>query len=127
MRTGGPLRAETSSAPTTANANYGCRPAGLSRLRTGQNVRLLFDAFPYQRYGVVRGRVDWISPAAIARGQAQAFEGFATLEENEIGVGATSYPLRAGMGGTARITVGRRALIEYLFEPLRQMRENLGS
>lgn len=123
---GSPL-AQLSPLSGRLQAHLALPQTGLSRLRTGQNVRLLFDAFPYQRYGVVRGKMDWISPAAIARGQAQAFEGFAALEENEIGVGTTSYPLRAGMGGTARITVGRRALIEYLFEPLRQMRENLGS
>jgi hypothetical protein len=29
------------------------------------------------------------------------------------------------MSGKARITVGRRPLIEYAFEPLRQVRENL--
>ncbi|MGZ8867227.1 MAG: HlyD family efflux transporter periplasmic adaptor subunit [Thermoanaerobaculia bacterium] len=121
---GSPL-AQLSPMSGRLQAHLALPQTGLSRLRTGQNVRLLFDAFPYQRYGVVRGTMEWISPAAIARAERQAFEGFATLEENEIGVGATSYPLRAGMGGTARITVGRRALIEYVFEPLRQLRENL--
>jgi hypothetical protein len=29
------------------------------------------------------------------------------------------------MKGSARVTVGRRALIEYAFEPLRSIRENL--
>jgi multidrug efflux pump subunit AcrA (membrane-fusion protein) len=98
---------------------------GLPRLQTGQSVRLLLDAFPYQRYGVVPGRLDWISPAAVARHDGSSFEGLASLERAHIGVGARTYPLRAGMSGKARITVGRRPLIEYAFEPLRQVRENL--
>jgi membrane fusion protein len=90
----------------------------LPKLETGQNVRFLFDAFPYQRYGAVPGKVEWISPAAVARHEGSSFEGLAS-------VGETEHPLLPGMAGTARITVGRRALIEYAFEPLQQLRENL--
>jgi hypothetical protein len=32
---------------------------------------------------------------------------------------------RVGMRGEARIVVGRRTLIEYAFEPIRQLRENI--
>lgn len=99
--------------------------SGLSRLEPHQRVRLLFDAFPYQRYGVVTGAVDWISPAAVARQQGSDFVAFASLDQSAIKAGTNAYPLRAGMNGAARITVGRRTLIEYAFEPLRQLRENL--
>jgi multidrug resistance efflux pump len=98
---------------------------GLSQLETGQRVRLLLDAFPYQRFGVVSGKVDWISPAAITRQQQSEFVALASLDRHDIVSGRNTYPLKSGMRGTARITVGRRALIEYAFEPLRQLRENL--
>lgn len=101
--------------------------SGLSQLQRKQPVRLFFDAFPYQRYGVLTGAIDWISPAAVSRGEGSAFVARAALNESEIRSGDRSYPLRAGMQGEARITVGRRALIEYAFEPLRKVRENLGS
>jgi hypothetical protein len=29
------------------------------------------------------------------------------------------------MGGEARVVVGRRTMIEYAFEPIRQLRENM--
>ena len=32
---------------------------------------------------------------------------------------------RVGMRGEARITVGRRTLLEIIFEPLRRLRENI--
>ena len=101
--------------------------SGLSQLQAKQPVRLFFDAFPYQRYGVLTGAIDWISPAAVSRSGGPAFVARASLEGSEIRSGDRSYPLRAGMQGQARITVGRRALIEYAFEPLRKIRENLRS
>ena len=99
--------------------------SGLPRLEPRQRIRLLFDAFPYQRYGVVTGAIDWISPAAVSTAGESEFIGVASIDETEIRSGRSAFPLQAGMRGQARITVGRRALIEYVVEPLRQMRENL--
>jgi membrane fusion protein len=99
--------------------------AGLSQLKTRQRVRLLFDAFPYQRFGAVSGALDWISPAAVTREQGSDFVAMASLDKHEIVAGGNAYPLKAGMKGEARVTVGRRALIQYVFEPLRSLHENL--
>jgi len=99
--------------------------SGVSRLRPHQQVRLLFDAFPYQRYGVARGTLDWISPAAVARQEGSEFVAVASLERPVIVAGGNTWPLRAGMKGEARVTIGRRALLEYAVEPLRKMHENL--
>ena len=101
--------------------------AGLSRLESRQQVRLLFDAFPYQRFGVVTGAIDFISPAAVTRADGSQFVALASLDKPSIVAGGNPYPLKPGMKGEARITVGRRALIEFAFEPLRSLRENLKS
>ncbi len=98
---------------------------GLSRLQPQQRVRFLFDAFPYQRFGTVTGTLEWISPAPVARQQSSDFVALASLDKREIVAGHNSHPLRPGMKGTARVTVGRRTLIDYAFEPLRKLRENL--
>jgi multidrug efflux pump subunit AcrA (membrane-fusion protein) len=98
--------------------------AGLPKLTTGQRVRLFFDAFPYQRYGVVNATLDWVSPSAISSPQGQHFSGFASLDKTEL-TKPQHLALRVGMGGQARIVVGERTLIEYAFEPIRQLRENM--
>lgn len=100
---------------------------GMARLREGQPVKLLFEAFPYQRYGVVDGSLTWLSPAAIVTSGEGHFIAHVKPEQLEIGAGESRQPLRAGMGGEARIQVGRRTLIEYVFEPIRQLRENMRS
>ena len=98
--------------------------AGLPNLAIGQQVRLFFDAYPYQRYGVVNAKLDWVSPSAISSAQGQRFVGLASLDESEL-TKPRHLHLMVGMGGEARIVVGRRTMIEYAFGPIRQLRENM--
>ena len=98
--------------------------AGLPKLNSGQKVLLFFDAYPYQRYGVVNARLNWTSPSAVTSPQGQRFIGLASLEENALKK-PRRLALMVGMGGEARIVVGQRTLIEYAFEPIRQLRENM--
>lgn len=108
--------------PTNAKpiARLTLSEAGLPKLAKGQVVRLFFDAFPYQRYGVVEAKLDWISPAAVASTEGPHFVGIASIKSN------ARHPLavRVGMTGEARIVTGERTMIEYAFEPIRQLREN---
>jgi len=98
--------------------------AGLPKLNSGQKVLLFFDAYPYQRYGVVNARLNWTSPSAVTSPQGQRFVGLASLEENALKK-PRRLALMVGMGGEARIVVGQRTIIEYAFEPIRQLRENM--
>jgi len=101
------------------------RETGLPRLVVGQQVRLFFEAFPYQRYGTVTGTLDWISPAAVQSQEGKTFVAFASPDQAYVMANGERRPLQVGMKGEARIVVGRRRLIEYAFEPLRQLRENM--
>ncbi len=99
--------------------------AGLPKLAIGQRVRFFFDAFPYQRYGAVNARLDWVSPSAVTSAEGPHFVALASLDEGDGASRRHPLPLRVGMGGQARIIVGQRTLIEYAFEPIRQLRENM--
>ena len=99
---------------------------GLPKLAVAQKVRYFFEAFPYQRYGAVNGKLDWISPSAVISSDGARFVALASLDKTTIAGGAAKLlPLRVGMKGEAHIIVGRRTLIEYAFEPVRQLRENM--
>ena len=37
---------------------------GMALVRLGQPVKLLYDAFPYERYGVQYATLRWLSPAS---------------------------------------------------------------
>jgi hemolysin D len=100
--------------------------AGLAKLAAAQRVRYFFEAFPYQRYGAINGKLDWISPAAVSSPDGPHFMAAASLDRTTISTRpGQEVPLRVGMKGEAHIVVGRRTLIEYAFEPIRQLRETM--
>lgn len=119
----GDVLAEVACAGTTFEAELRLPQRGLAQLRPGQTARLMYDAFPYQRYGLRYGTVTWVSPTSTP-GADGTFRVRAALDPSSA---TTPRPLAAGMSGRATIVVGRRRLVSYALEPLRQMRENLAS
>ena len=101
------------------------KEAGFPKLAVAQKVRYFFEAFPYQRYGAIGGKLDWISPSVVSSTDGPHFIGLASLEKATIRAAGQDLPLRVGMKGEAHIIVGGRTMIEYAFEPIRQLRENL--
>ena len=98
--------------------------AGVPLVQKGQGVKLRFDAFPYQRYGVRFGTVRWLGPAGLSAQDSGAFRAIVDLSESSIRVRGRMRPLLPGMGGQADIVVGRRSLVSYAFEPLRALKES---
>ncbi|HKI85856.1 MAG TPA: HlyD family efflux transporter periplasmic adaptor subunit [Thermoanaerobaculia bacterium] len=99
--------------------------SGFGKVRVGQGVKLLYDAFPYERYGVQYGTVRWTSPASVSEGNDNAFLALVGLERQTVRAGGADRPLLPGMTGTAQIVVERRSIIDFAFEPLRALKENL--
>ena len=99
---------------------------GLSKLIAAQRIRYFFEAYPYQRYGTVTGKLDWISPSAVTSGDGSHFTALGSLDRYDISSRAGKVlPLRVGMRGDAHIIVGGRTMIEYAFEPIRQLQESM--
>lgn len=100
--------------------------AGMAKLAVAQNVRYFFEAYPYQRYGTVSGKLDWLSPSTVTTRDGPHFLALGSLDRTEISAHPKqALPLRVGMKGEARVIVGGRTLIEYAFEPIRQLRETM--
>lgn len=92
-------------------------------LREGLPVQLKFNAFPYQRYGLLHGTLQFIAPAAkpsLATKQP-VYEGRVSLDQTEYQVGETRYPLRYGMTAVAEIVVRERRLIDLALDPFRNI------
>ena len=100
--------------------------SGFPKLALAQRVRYFFEAFPYQRYGAVGGKLDWISPSVVTSAEGPRFVGLGSLETTALPGGhGQSLPLRVGMKGEAHIIVGGRTMMQYAFEPVRQFSENI--
>ena len=121
----GEVLSELACADDRLQAELTVPQASIGRLKPGLTVKLLYDAFPYQRYGVRYGVVRWVSPASVEAREGQAFRALADLQDDSILVKGERHPLAAGMTGRADVLVGRRSLMSYAFEPLRQLRETL--
>src|SRR5437879_8261391 len=96
--------------------------SGLAKLKADQLVRFFFEAYPYQRYGALSGKLNWVSPSAVAGASGQYFVGLASLDE---AANRHHLSLRPGMKGAARLGMGSRTRLEYAFELLRQLREGV--
>jgi hypothetical protein len=88
---------------------------------------LLYEAFPYGRYGPRYATVRWLGTTVPNGAQVRVFHGFADLDEQIIVVDGYPRSLRAGMGGTAKIVLGRRALVDFALHPLRQFKQSFAA
>lgn len=92
----------------------------------GQQVKLQYDAFPYQKFGVAYGEITRVAstaqlPQEIAVASATGeplYRVGIELERQFIAAFSSEVPLQAGMELTADIVLENRRLLEWLLEPL---------
>ena len=92
-------------------------------LAVGQEVRLAVDAFPYQRFGTVAGRIEEISSVATPRGSGEGgavpvYLVTVSVPDPAVTAFGRRQPLLPGMTLSARIVTEERSLFHWLFEPL---------
>lgn len=97
--------------------------AAIGFVKQGQQVRLAIDAFPYQRFGTVIGKVQTVSASAVnAQGpngsMVSIYPVTIAIDQASISAYGRTEPLVSGMTLTARIVTEKQSLLEWLFEPL---------
>lgn len=108
---------------------------GIGFVHQGQPVKVKLAAFPFQKYGMVEGTVEYVSAdAADANTQGQqngngeksaraaplAYRALVALRAMQIGEGNERLPLTAGMQASAEILLGTRSVLEYLLSPVQK-------
>ena len=110
------------STPIVAEALILNKDVGL--LSSGQKVKLKFEAFPFQDYGIQHGYLRQISPDAMGdEGSGTVFRGIIDLENTTILVHGEEKAFMFGMKGTAEIITDRQSILMLALNPLRQLRE----
>ena len=101
------------------------RAAGF--IRVGQPVRLMYQAFPFQKFGAGKGQVTAVSRTVLAPSevaipglqfQEPVFRVKVRLERESVAAYGAAVPLQPGMLLNADIVVDRRSLLEWLLDPL---------
>ena len=94
-------------------------------MKPGQVVRLKYDAFAFQDYGIKRGWLSEIAPdAVIDEMLGTVFRGIVDLEETAIQVKGDEKPLMFGMKGVAEVVTDRQSVLMLLLSPLRKLYES---
>jgi membrane fusion protein len=96
----------------------------------GQDVRLLYDAFDYRRFGTYSGRVTEISSAvflpaeisSVIRTAEPTYRITVSIPEQVVSAYGRDYSLQAGMLLQADIILERRSLLDWIFDPLFSLR-----
>ncbi|MCW5591628.1 MAG: HlyD family efflux transporter periplasmic adaptor subunit [Burkholderiales bacterium] len=102
-------------------------------IQKGQQVVLRYEAFPHERFGQYRGTVLEISRNVWAPGdkigpltvREPVYRVDVKLERQSVAALGAEIALRPGMLVNADILLERRTLLEWLFEPVLQLRGRL--
>ncbi|MBN3906109.1 MAG: HlyD family efflux transporter periplasmic adaptor subunit [Nostoc sp. NMS1] len=113
------------SSPFVIRAQMATNESG--SLRKGLPVKLKFDAYPFQDYGIIEGELIDISPTTTqidtANGKLAAYNLEITLKQNCIQSNNKCIPLRPGDTATAEVIVRQRRIIDFLLDPFKQLQE----
>lgn len=95
-------------------------------IHSGQAVRLIYDAFPQQKFGTFAGRVEHVSefillpidiPQTFAVREA-TYKVVIAIDHHAVDRGKATVPLRPGMLLAAEIVLEKQTLFDWLLEPL---------
>ena len=96
-------------------------------LRLGLPVKLKFDAYPFQDYGIISGELIKISPNTIeidtANGKVAAYNLEISLKQSCIPSANKCIPLRPGDTATAEVIVRQRRIIDFLLDPFKKLQQ----
>ncbi len=99
-------------------------------VRLGQEVRILYDAYPFQHFGTHRGRIVQVAHTILTSADVSApvalndpaYKVTVALDQQEIAAFGQRLPLQADMLLHADILLDRRPLLVWLLNPLLGMR-----
>jgi membrane fusion protein len=104
------------------------RAAGF--VEAGQSVRLLYDAFPFQRFGAARGEVMSVSSTVLTPTEVNAavkleepvYRVLVRLDRQSVDAFGRPMALQVGMALTADIILENRSLMDWLLQPIHAIR-----
>ncbi len=96
-------------------------------LRRGMPVKMKFDAYPFQDYGVVEGKVTDISPTTkmteTDKGKVANYDLEIQLNQTCIATTKECIALRPGDTATAEVIVRQRRIIDLILDPFKKLQQ----
>ncbi|MEH2176793.1 HlyD family efflux transporter periplasmic adaptor subunit [Nostoc sp.] len=96
-------------------------------LKVGARVKIKFDAYPFQDYGVMLGRVSHISPDSKVKetnsGKIETFDLDIALQQPYIQNGDKRILITPGQTATAEVIIRQRRVIDFILDPFKKLQK----
>ena len=97
-------------------------------LHEGMAVKLKFDAYPFQDYGIIAGKLTRISPTSKIRetnqGQTATYDLEVDLQQDCIPHRNQCISLKPGQTATAEVIVRQRRIIDFILDPFKKLQKS---
>lgn len=88
-------------------------------IKEGLPVAIKIDTYDFQKYGMLKGKVEIISPNSIGNEHlGEIYEVYITFDKLTLLVEGKEKPVKTGMTTTNEINIGKRRVIEFFIYPL---------
>lgn len=109
--------------PLVLSASLPNREAGF--INKGMPVQVKLDAYPYQEYGIVSGKVTSVSADAKADEQlGTVYKVEVALDRNYVTDEGQTIDFKAGQTASADIIIRHRRIVDILLDPLQQLQQS---
>ncbi|BAZ15635.1 HlyD family secretion protein [Calothrix sp. NIES-4071] len=97
-------------------------------VKVGKKVKVKFDAYPFQDYGIVTGQVTWISPNSkieqTPQGNLENYELQIALDKPYIQSGNKKIAITPGQTAAAEVIIRQRRIIDFVLDPFKKLQTN---
>ena len=86
----------------------------IADIKVGMDAEIKLEAYPYNKYGTVKGKVKYISPSSFNIEQT----GSVYLVKLEVDNANDKIDIMSGLTGTVEVKVGKRSIMRYFLDPI---------
>lgn len=91
-------------------------------LRVGQQVNIKFKAFPFHKFGIIKGEIDYLSSSAKNfKDGIPYYKGYVSLDKDFFMSHDIKIPLRYGMIANTEIIIQQKRFIDLAIEPFNKI------
>jgi hemolysin D len=88
-------------------------------VEVNQETEVKFDTFSFQKYGTIKGKVEYISPDSVDDEKfGSVYKMKVKLEKTTINVDGKVNNISSGMSVSVEIKTGKRRIIEFFLDPI---------
>lgn len=95
------------------------KPRDIGHITIGQDVNVKVSSYDFSRYGLVEGKLKYISATTFANDDGtRYYMGRVSLEKNYVGKDSSQNLIVPGMTVQADIVTGSKSILSYLLKPI---------